>query len=667
MNTKYIFYLTICFLFSNGLSFADSSPAKQGHNMLILSGVQPAKKGRAFSTFHVNNLHPSASDSNPGTLALPWLTIQHAVNTAAAGDSILVHSGTYDGARIEKSGTVDNYIYLSVFQEDDVLLDAPGINNKHNSILEIETWEGTGKVSYWEIVGFEISDSPRYGIDMRHTSNITVKNNVVHNSSSTGIFTAFSDDVLIESNQSYENGEHGIYHSNSGDNPQISANVLHHNYSCGVHMNGDLSMGGDGTISNALVEANVIYENGNGGGSGINMDGVNYSTIVNNLVYDNHASGISLYQIDGAVCSHDNQIYHNTILIPEDGRWALNIPGTGCTGNEVFNNIFFSDHSFRGSVLIADPDLLDFECDYNIVVNRFSIDGGNSNINLETWQSYGYDLHSIISTPGELFINPGTGDFHLLENSPAVDAGKTVPDIVADIEGQPRPVGDGYDIGAYEYQSAEFVKIALKILLQGPYEDGLMSTQLKKLDLIPLVSPFTESQRTASSIPANTVDWILVQLRSIPSGATLSSRSFLLQNTGDIIDLDNSSELIIPDVNEGDYYIVIKHRNHLAAMSASALSLSENNSLFYNFTTTISQFYGSDGATELDENIWAMWGANTDSNFIDMEDFLTWESDALLGRSGYQNTDFNLDGIVNSDDYTLWYNNQWQNASSGLP
>ena len=54
-------------------------------------------------------------------------------------------------------------------------------------------------------------------------------------------------------------------------------------------------------ISFALVERNIIYENGVGGGSGINCDGVSDSIFRNNLLYNNHASGISLYGIDGAM------------------------------------------------------------------------------------------------------------------------------------------------------------------------------------------------------------------------------------------------------------------------------------------------------------------------------------------------------------------------------
>ena len=55
-------------------------------------------------------------------------------------------------------------------------------------------------------------------------------------------------------------------------------------------MNGDLSAGGDGIISDAQVYGNILYENKLA--AGINMDGLQDPIIYNNLIYNNHtASG----------------------------------------------------------------------------------------------------------------------------------------------------------------------------------------------------------------------------------------------------------------------------------------------------------------------------------------------------------------------------------------
>src|SRR5207249_11420244 len=121
------------------------------------------------------------------------------------------------------------------------------------------------------------------------------------NNATWAIFTDFSDNTLLQNNECYASQtQHGIYVSNSSNNPTVRGNRLHDNYAVGLHMNGDLSQGGTGLITGALVENNIIYNNGVGGGAGINMDGVQNSTVRNNLLYNNHATGIACFQIAGA-------------------------------------------------------------------------------------------------------------------------------------------------------------------------------------------------------------------------------------------------------------------------------------------------------------------------------------------------------------------------------
>ena len=200
----------------------------------------------------------NGNDSNPGTISQPWRTIQHAVDSVLSGDTIYVRSGIYEGVRIEHSGTSSEYITLRSYPAEAVIINSPGPSNVHNSIIEIETWDGDGRVSYWIIDGFEVTGANSYGIDLRGTYYIIIRNNKVHNNNVTGIFTAFSYFTTIQKNESYSNGEHGIYISNSSDYVTILRNVIHHNYSCGIHMNGDESMGGDGIITGVLVEENYL-------------------------------------------------------------------------------------------------------------------------------------------------------------------------------------------------------------------------------------------------------------------------------------------------------------------------------------------------------------------------------------------------------------------------
>lgn len=50
-------------------------------------------------------------------------------------------------------------------------------------------------------------------------------------------------------------------------------------------------------------------------------------------------------------------------------------------------------------------------------------------------------------------VNPEGRDFHLRSYSPCIDAGDYIPDLTEDFEGDPRPQGSGYDMGADEFIS----------------------------------------------------------------------------------------------------------------------------------------------------------------------------------------------------------------------
>jgi hypothetical protein len=225
-------------------------------------------------------------------------------------------------------------------------------------------------------------------------------------------------------------------------------------------MNGDISMGGDGIISNAVVEGNILHDNGYSGGSAINMDGVQTSEIFNNLIYNNHATGIAMYRIDGGDASKNNKVYNNTIIQPSDGRWCI-ISVDGSTGNTIYNNILINHHSFRGSIAIDAASVPGLVCDYNILVNRLSNDDGNSVMTLNQWQAFGYDLHSMVADPDDqIFVDHANGDFHLLQDAQAVDAGTNLvlPTVYEDLDNISRPQRSGFDIGCYEFTNATSVE-----------------------------------------------------------------------------------------------------------------------------------------------------------------------------------------------------------------
>lgn len=403
--------------------------------LLFLAAAAPVA---AQTTFHVD---PAGSDAADGSEAEPWATLQHAADEVGPGDTVVVHAGSYRGMDLRTSGTADAPITFSaevgttIDEDNDRTPD--GINLEGASFVVIE--------------GFESSGRTRAGFRAVNGDQVVFRNNVAADNGKWGILTGFCNDLLIENNTcSGSIDEHGIYVSNSGDRPIVRGNRLFSNNGNGLHMNGDADVGGgDGIISGALVENNVIWDNGERGGSGINCDGVQDSVIRNNLLYENHASGISLYRVNGGGPSSGNLVVNNTVLQAADGRWALNIQH-GAVNNRVLNNILLSRHTFRGAIDISADSLDGLEADYNVVIARFTTDGGSTRLDLSEWQALGHGEHSLEAAIDEVFVDPSGSDYHLSAGSPALDAGRMADAPPADFEGDARPQGAGIDVGADE-------------------------------------------------------------------------------------------------------------------------------------------------------------------------------------------------------------------------
>ncbi|MDQ1333381.1 MAG: putative pectate lyase [Thermodesulfobacteriota bacterium] len=394
------------------------------------------------ATYYVS---PTGNDESAGSSSAPWRTLQHAADKVIAGDTVMIRSGVYAGFRAKSGGSPGLAITFKSESGASVVVNDTGPDAWHGSLINIEGY------NWWVLDGLEVTGAPdNAGIDIREADHITVRNCYCHHNRKWGIFTGFAEYFTAEYNEcAYSTIEHGIYHSNSGDNAIIRFNTCHHNNGCGIQINADPSMGGDGISSNCTVTHNVLYENGFGGGSAINLASVRDSLIANNLIYSNHAGGIAAWDDDQGVewGSKNNTYYNNTVHMPSDGRWAINLKN-GSTGSKVYNNILIHENAARGGLEIDTSSLAGFSSDYNILTQA-SVD--ELTMSLSAWQdNYSQDAHSLSQTAGQNFVSPGS-DYHLLATTLAIDAGSPLPEITDDLDGNARPQGAGYDIGAYEF------------------------------------------------------------------------------------------------------------------------------------------------------------------------------------------------------------------------
>jgi hypothetical protein len=418
--------------------------------------------GASATTYYVAT---GGSDANAGTSpSAAFATLQRAANAVGAGDRVIVLSGTFAGFHLGTSGTAAQPI---VFQADP----AGGAPNPqvvitgNNAFTRRDTINLEG-ASHVVLEGFTVlgtGDPATHraciravGSAAQLAAHVTVRGCRTDRGGTWGIFTGFVDDVLVERCEASRAAEeHGIYLSNSGDRPIVRECRIFGNHSNGIHLNGDASLGNDGIISGARIERNVIYDNGNGdprfgapGGSGINADGVVSSLFVNNLLYGNWRSGLSLYREDGGAPSSGNIVAHNTIVNASPSRWCLNVKNAS-TGNTAVDNIFYNLDPSRGSIEITSDCLPGFVCDGNALEDRVSLD--DQWITLAQWRAAsGQDARSFLATPAQLFEAPALDDYRLRDGSPALDRALGTASPSFDLVGTPRPMGARSDVGAYE-------------------------------------------------------------------------------------------------------------------------------------------------------------------------------------------------------------------------
>ncbi len=417
------------------------------------------------TTFYVNQRHPVAGDSNPGTFQLPWLSIQHAAKIAAAGDTVLVATGVYqEQVSIKNSGTVGNPIVFQSMPGAEVIIDG--------AQQTIPEWQGL--------------------VDLSEKSHITLSGFYVQNSPTTGIFADEASHLVIQNNHTMDTASSGIGIWNC-NNITIHGNEVERACILGQHECITFSNTGYFVISE-----NHIHDSGPGnrGGEGIDIkDGCHHGQVFKNHIHDLQQIGIYIdswkrhtYQIEItknrvhdceglAVASEaggllediwfvNNIVYHNQHCGLMIGSWGDVAVMTRPMRNiKIINNTFFDNgwNEWGGGINIENSEAKQIVIRNNILSQNLSFQIANEahiseqeliidhNL-IDGYRNYAAEITGdqvILENPQ--FKNSAHHNFMIMPDSPAIDKGNSVDSPPDDFTGIKRPQGKAIDIGAFEY------------------------------------------------------------------------------------------------------------------------------------------------------------------------------------------------------------------------
>jgi hypothetical protein len=360
--------------------------------------------GQTNTSYYVS---PTGNDSNSGTQAAPWRTVQHAADTARAGSTVNVRGGIYEElVSINASGNASNgFITFRSHPGETAILDAAHFTpSGRQAILTIHNQ------SYVRIEGFEIRNfrtaqhrlSPLGISVMGSGSHIELLKNNVHHIEQTfdgrdapghgdngfGIAVYGTDgktpitDLIIDGNEVHHlktGSSESLVVNGNVTNFRITHNIVHDNNNIGIDVIGfertapdpAVDQARDGVVSNNLVynitsRGNPAYRNEENS-DGIYVDGGTRILIEQNVMHDvdfgielasEHKDHATSY-----IIARNNLIYHSHTAGVSIGGYA---PERGHTDHctVVNNTLYDNDTSGTGSG--------EFQMQWNMADNIFA-------------------------------------------------------------------------------------------------------------------------------------------------------------------------------------------------------------------------------------------------------------------------------------------------------
>jgi parallel beta-helix repeat protein len=394
----------------------------------------------------------TGSDSATGSSLRPWRTIQHAVDVAPAGSTIVVRGGTYAHFRISRSGLIvteasgENVVVAGgkyVIEIDGVTsatvrnLTIQGANELWGSGIRVEN--STGVIVERNL----IRQNHSFGIKIKNARGTRVRgNDISHND--TGIEVSGSvGGTSIAGNRIHDNnrmvtasrGGNGISFAKTNGVISVTGNLLWGNRA--RHLTDAGYDGGAFEVfgaSDLRIVGNTVWNNNNVMETG--TDGTAPCariTFLRNIAY---GAGTVPNETQGMLlrCASNSIVAHN-VFDGLDGC-AFYVTATGLfsgsiSGLRVVDNIVVRGRAYSLARGLPTSVLIDYNlvkpgnttAQYGSYVGYVAGHGNTKTLSdIRAWTSY--EDHGLQADPR--FVDVGRRNYHLRAGSPAIDSGLRV-------------------------------------------------------------------------------------------------------------------------------------------------------------------------------------------------------------------------------------------------
>jgi hypothetical protein len=374
--------------------------------------------------------------------------LQSAMSSLQSGDTVLIANGTYNLTRTLYVNGKNNVTIRGTSGCDGVVLAGRGMDNASYGNVEFGIWSNAANttIAHLTLKGYydnEIILNPPasaphiYSVKLIDSGSQFIKVNPLNPGPGTsGIDNGVMEYCWLEYLNGPPSTDHGAgtgyFNGISAHNVHnwiIRGNVfknMHNPDSASYHWNPAVLLWN--YSANTVTERNVFINVDRAIAYGLTQRATGFDhqggIIRNNFVYAQPGlfSASRKYESDGAIIAWDSpstRIFNNTLLTGGNFNYAIEFRFAQTTQAEARNNLADAGIHLRDGATV--------------------VQGGN-----------------MLAAAPNMFVDPANADLHLRSTAgSAIGQGLTLPDVPDDIDGEPRPYGAAFDIGADEWRLFE--------------------------------------------------------------------------------------------------------------------------------------------------------------------------------------------------------------------